>query len=326
MSSRKALIVGINKYSSTNVLTGCINDATAISTVLERNGDGSPNFSTRLITDIQTKSELKSMIIKLFDGKHEIALLFFAGHGTLDDFGGGYIVTPDYAKNDVGISMDEILTIMNGSRATDRIVILDCCHSGAFGTPAVSGAKATQIHEGVTILTSSEDKGLSKEIKGHGVFTSLLLDALQGGAADLRGCISPGSVYAHIDQALGPWAQRPVFKTNVTRFITLRKVNPPIDLEILRKINEYFPSPEKEYSLNPSYEYTNAKNIEHSVIEPLANAENVAIFKNLQKFESVNLVKPVGEEHMYFAAMKSKSCKLTALGFHYWRLVKEGRI
>lgn len=54
--------------------------------------------------------------------------------------------------------------------------------------------------------------------------------------------------------------------------------------------------------------------------------ENVAIFKNLQKFQSVGLVMPVDVDHMYFAAMNSKSCRLTALGYHYWRLVKDKRI
>ncbi len=29
---------------------------------------------------------------------------------------------------------------------------------------------------------------------------------------------------------------------------------------------------------------------------------------------------------MYFAAMNSKTCKLTVLGFQYWRLVKEKRL
>ena len=46
----------------------------------------------------------------------------------------------------------------------------------------------------------------------------------------------------------------------------------------------------------------------------------------LQKLEGIGLVVPVGEEHMYFAAMNSKACELTAVGKQYWRLVKEGRI
>lgn len=154
----------------------------------------------------------------------------------------------------------------------------------------------------------------------------MLLNAISGGAADLRGHITPGSVYAYIDQALGSWDQRPVFKTNITRFTSLRTVQPAISIETLRKIINYFPTPREEYRLDPSYEDTNAEVVEHKVIEPYADPNNVKVFKDLQKLESIGLVIPVGEEHMYFAAMNSKSCKLTALGYHYWRLVKDKRI
>ena len=47
---------------------------------------------------------------------------------------------------------------------------------------------------------------------------------------------------------------------------------------------------------------------------------------NTTNEEMVGLVCPVGEEHMYYAAMNSKSCKLTPLGQHYWNLVKSGKI
>ena len=61
------------------------------------------------------------------------------------------------------------------------------------------------------------------------------------------------------------------------------------------------------------------------MIEPFANEEHVETFKDLQLFESVGLVEPVDADHMYFAAMENKSCKLTALGLHYWRLSKDRR-
>ena len=193
---------------------------------------------------------------------------------------------------------------------------MDCCHSGKFGASSLISDNKTLITKGVTILTASKDSESAVEINGHGVFTALLLQALSGGASDLHGSITPGSVYAYIDQALGPWNQRPVFKTNVSEFIHLRTINPPIPLETLRKIIEYFKSPEEKYLLNPSYEYT----------DKTAVNEKVTIFKNLQKFERVGLVVPIDEEHMYYAAMNSKSCKLTALGLHYWRLVKNKKI
>jgi len=79
---------------------------------------------------------------------------------------------------------------------------------------------------------------------------------------------------------------------------------------------DYFPSPQVEYALAPTYEYT----------EPGHDPAKVAIFKDLQKMEGVQLVVPVGEEHMYHAAMNSKSCRLTALGFQYWRLASEKKL
>lgn len=321
---KKALVVGINNYPS-SPLHGCINDASYFSGIIEANGDGSPNFTVRQCNDVATKSELKGLIVDLFRGANETALFYYSGHGYIDELG-GYIATPDYAPNDYGVSMDEILTLANESKSKNRIIILDCCHSGAFGSPMSNKGRITQISEGVSILTASKGDEPSLEVNGHGVFTNLLLNALRGGAADLRGHITPGSIYAYIDQALGPWDQRPVFKTNVSSFTSIRQVLPQIPIDVLRKLTLYFPSPTDEYLLDPSFEDTNTLEVEHKVIEPYANPENTVKFKELQKMESVGLVIPVDEEHMYYAAMNSKSCKLTALGYHYWRLIDDKRI
>ncbi len=314
---RKALVVGINDYPKAP-LRGCVNDAVAITGVLGTHGDGSPNFGVKLITSPSaniTRAMLKAEIEALFSGDPDIALLYFSGHGVVDSFG-GYIVTRDFTKYDEGVSMDEILKLANHSKAKDKIILLDCCYSGAFGSPTTTGSNVAQLTEGLSILTASRDSESALEINGCGVFTALVVDALQGGAADLRGHITPGSIYAYVDQALGPWDQRPIFKTNVTRFTSVRTISPPVPHATLRKLVDYFPKPQVEHKLDPSYEFT----------EAAANSDKVQIFKDLQKFVSVGLVVPVGEEHMYFAAMNSKSCKLTALGFQYWRLVNEKRL
>ena len=316
---KKALIVGINNYP-TSPLSGCVNDAKVIANILERNGDGGANFSIKMELDVSTKSKLKGAIRDCFAGDEDVALFYFSGHGFIDTIG-GYIVTPDFSKDDWGVSMQEILEIVNQSKCRSKVVILDCCHSGFMGNITVSGQTATVINEGVTILTASKQDAPAIETDGHGVFTSLLLEALKGGAADVTGNITPGGIYAYIDRALGPWGQRPVFKTNVTRFSPLRTVKPQIDISVLRKIAEYFVEPYAEYDLDPSYEFTNTPSVEHDIVEPYAKAENVAIFKNLQKFESIGLIVPCGEDHMYYAAMKSKKCKLTAIGQYYWQLV-----
>lgn len=314
---RKALVVGINDYL-TAPLHGCVNDANSIANVLESNGDGSPNFSVKLITspsDLITKSSLRRAIEELFQGSCDIALLYFSGHGFIKSTG-GYLVTTDHQRYDEGVSMDDILSLANQSHARDKVIIFDCCHSGAAGTPSVTGSNLAQLSEGLSVLTASRDSEVAMEVNGSGVFTSLVVDALKGGAADLRGNISPGSLYAYVDEALGAWDQRPIFRTNVTRFTSLRVITPKVPLQTLRKITTYFPSPEEHHLLDPSYEFTDASAVQ----------ENVEIFKDLQKFESVGLLIPVDEEHMYFAAMNSKSCRLTAMGYQYWRLVNEKKV
>lgn len=195
-----------------------------------------------------------------------------------------------------------------------------------MGNINTTGQQTAVINEGVTILTASRSDETSKEVDGHGVFTSLLIEALSGSAADVTGHITPGGIYAYIDKALGPWEQRPVFKTNVTRFTSLRNVTPQVDLSIIRRLCDYFTNEDEELQIDPSYEPTNSPYVAHEVVKPYANEEHTRIFSDLQKLEGIGLVVPVGEEHMYYAAMKSKSCALTAIGKQYWRLVKGNRI
>lgn len=134
---------------------------------------------------------------------------------------------------------------------------------------------------------------------------------------------TPGSVYAHIDQSLGPWQQRPVFKTNVKSFVSLRKVQPPLVLHELLRIIEFFPTPGFQFQLDPSFE-PEMKGRDAGMAPP--NPSNTSKFAILQKYNRVNLLVPVDAPHMWNAAMESKTCKLTVLGEHYRRLVAEKRI
>ena len=167
--------------------------------------------------------------------------------------------------------------------------MFDSCHSGIAGTPPVAGQLA-MLSEGITILTASTKDQYATEQNRRGVFTTLLVDALSGVAANLVGDISPGGVYAYIDQSLGAWEQRPVFKTNVKSFVSLRKVQAPIELADLRQITEFFPSPGFHYSLDPSFE-PELKGRSSGMPEP--NPENTRKFAVLQKYNRVNLVVPV---------------------------------
>jgi hypothetical protein len=323
---RIALIAGINYYEHGAPLFGCVDDAHAVKAILERHDGGSVNFDCMLLTgtgpsDRVHRGDLKDRIETLFNTDAEIALFYFAGHGHIEATG-GYLLATDSSRGDEGVSLSEILTLANESPARNKLIILDSCHSGIAGTPPTGGQLAA-LAEGLTVLTASTKDQYATEQNGRGVFTTLFVDALSGSAANLTGDITPGSVYAHIDQSLGAWEQRPVFKTNVKQFVSLRKVSPPISTPDLRRLTEFFPSPGFEFLLDPTYEpEMRGRDVEM----PPPNPEHTRAFAILQKFNRLNLLVPVDAPHMWNAAMECKGCRLTALGEHYRRLVENGRI
>lgn len=324
---RKALVVGIDYYTSVSPLHGCVNDAHSVKAVLERHADGAVNFSVKLLTgtgpaDTVSRLELKDAVRELFSGDAETALFYFAGHGFIE-VTGGYLITSECKSGDDGLSLNDVLVHANGSAARNKVIVLDSCHSGIAGTSANHKAYSAELAEGITILTASTAEQYATEKNGSGVFTSLFVDALSGSAANLVGDVTPGSVYAHIDQSLGPWEQRPVFKTNVKSFVSLRKVQPPIALSDLQRLSELFPQPGFEFQLDPTYE-PEMKGRDPGM--PLPDPEHTKTFAILQKYNRLNLLVPVDAPHMWNAAMESKACRLTALGEHYRRLVEWNRI
>lgn len=329
---RKALIVGIDHYEHIRHLSGCVNDAHSVKTTLERNADGTLNFTAPQLltgtssTQMVLKRDLKEAARELFADDAEIALCYFAGHGYIEDTG-GFLCGSDSETGDDGLSLQELMTLVNASRARNKVIVLDSCHSGVTGNNALTGGLA-EISDGVTILTASTENQYAYEVPGGGagVFTGLLVDALNGAAANLVGDITPGSVYAHIDQSLGPWAQRPVFKTNVKTFVSLRKTEPPIALTDLQALTTHFPALDYCFPLDPSFEPERSKDQREDPSIPPPDPQHTATFRVLQNYVKVNLVRPVDAPHMWHAAMQSKSCELTVLGQHYWNLVDHGLI
>jgi hypothetical protein len=318
MAMRRALLVGIDHYEQ-GPLEGCIADAEAMERLLSRDDDGTLNFDTTLLTSDQetiTRAYLREHIKHLFASPAEVALLFFSGHGTENDLG-GYLVTTDAHLYDEGVWLTEVLTYAN--RAThigEVVIILDSCHSGSLGeVPAADNTHAS-LREGLSILTASRGSESALELGGASVFTTLVCAGLDGGAADILGNVTVAGVYAYVDQALGAWDQRPLFKSHVSRMLCLRRARPAIDIAILRQLPEWFEAPDAELALSPRHEHS----------EEPHDPEAERTFRALQRCNRVKLVEPVGEEDMYYAAVRSTGCRLTPLGRHYWSLADERRI
>lgn len=328
---KKALVIGIDDYP-TSPLNGCVNDAISIANTIEKNGDGSPNFSVKILTSNETDvttAVLSETIANLFTGDADTVLLFFAGHGIINpDTNAGYIVSQNGSRGAWGMSLSEIIGLANKAypRIKSTVIILDSCHSGYAGEVAgIGNDQIAAIGTGVTILTACHRSGTAAESNGHGLFTDILLDGLSGGSADICGRITPASIYSHVDQTLGPWEQRPIYKANVQSFVTLRQVNPKIPLDVLRKLPTYFPDATSIFALDPSYEPDRA-NVPQQFQNTPVDDDHARIFKELQACNRYGLVVPVNAEHMYYAAINSTGCRLTAQGAHYRKLAEMKRI
>ena len=322
--SRRALIVGINKYDHVGSLTGCVPDATEMHNVLSRHADGSLNFESRLLTSpgpsAITRAFLRQQWRELFQDSRDDVLFYFSGHGIPTDVG-GYLVTQDGTPDDPGLPMDDVVTMANKSAAATVLLILDCCFSGATGNPANLQAggnleNRALLREGVTILAASRSTEEAVEMGGHGVFTNLILGALRGGAADVRGRVSAASIYAYAEAALGAWQQRPLYKSHAAQLEPVRRCEPTVPDGLLRELPQYFPRPNHEYQLDMTYEETN----------PTAMPAHVAIFKKFKRLQIGGLLKPRVGEDLYWTATRSEAVLLTDLGQFYLRLVNANRI
>jgi hypothetical protein len=314
---RRALIVGLDDYPDCP-LNSCVNDANRIGEIIRRNADGSPNFDCRFLLAPSSTVERRTLaqaIEQLFASEADVAVFYFSGHGSID-VSGGYLMTPDAKVYSDGYPMRDLLVHAIKSRVREVVVILDCCHSGEFGNLPEVETNQALLREGVAVLAASRSYEPSIEMGASGVFTTLVYDALNGGAADILGRVTVGSIYAYVDLALSAWDQRPVFKAHLSKFTPLRQCEPHVDSAILRLLPTYFESPDYELPLDPSYEPD---------VEP-KDVKNERTFAHLQRLRDARLLVPIGEKHLYYAAVNSKACKLTALGRFYWQLAKLGRI
>lgn len=323
---RRALIVGIDHYKG-GPLKASINDAKNIYKVLSRNDDNSVNFDCRIMTSTEepkiTVRQLKKEIFDLLYQEAEVAVLYFSGHGASTEFG-GYLVTQDSMKYQEGVSLDEILTLANTSKVNEVIIILDCCFSGKLGNLKGIGNRTALLREGVSILTSSRDtqKSYEKVVededdkKTENVFTSIIIDALSGGAADILGNVNVTGMYNYINQLLTTWEQRPILKSHISKMVSVRKCKPKIELEKLREITTYFKTKDFQYQLDPTFD----KDIDPS------NEENQKIMEDFREYYKLELLVPSKEKYMYYAAKNSDTCKLTNKGQYFWDMVKYNRV
>lgn len=370
---RRALIVGIDHYDKVPPLNGCVADAREMARVLAThapgaNGGPTDNFECRLLVSARggepiSSNRLKKEWLDIFEDpgapgkKFEGDVVFyFSGHGAVNEYG-GHLVTQeaDADDPDLGFEMEHLVLLANRHSAANSVtIIIDACHSGVVGNPPDQDG-LVKIKRGISILSASLPDEYAMEVDGRGVFTRLVVSALEGGGGDVLGNVSPASIFAYAQAALAPQEQRPMYKTHASDWEVIRRVAPVVSLAELRQLPEFFPAEDSQFQMDPEYEHTELENFdkgESSKIQPDGYSEDggrtvpqltrerrakiekkIAIFKLFKRYQVVGLLEPVkelmrkgNENDLYWAALDSKPVRLTRLGQYYRQLGARGLI
>jgi hypothetical protein len=196
-----ALIIGNNKYDDQKLaqLKTPAADSQALAKILDDKTIGSFDEVTPLIN--QTETRVRRAISTFLTNRKpdDLVLLYFSGHGVLDDRGRLYLALKDTQVNllkATSISSSFVADEMDSCRSKRQILILDCCHSGAFarGTKGEQKAITETTFEGSgfgrVVLTASDSTQYALEgdqvIKQTelSLFTHFLLEGLKTGEAD----------------------------------------------------------------------------------------------------------------------------------------------
>ena len=201
--ARFALLIGISKYDSPLVtpIPSAKEDIYAFQKVLVNSSTGLFPPKNVLVLENPSRMEMESEVYNLFKNKkpEDVALLFFSGHGILDDWNQFYFATRDTNIEINGefnpittVSALQVQTIAQRSRSKKQILILDSCYSGAFSSGLIPkddnhvNIKSQLGGRGRIVLTSSNSAQrsfFSTESK-LSIYTNYLLEGIITGAAD----------------------------------------------------------------------------------------------------------------------------------------------
>jgi len=194
MTKRIALLIGVSEYGEDiSPLLAAPRDVAAMQQVLADPLRGNFEVWEPLINP--DLAQFQIAVQKLFTTlkKSDVGLLFFSGHGLVDDDNHLYLATKGTSKayyQATSVPASFIQGLSKASYSKRQIIILDCCYSGAFAEGWQQKSVGLDLQrelgaEGRVVLTSSSKTQLSfqQEDGDLSLYTQYLVEGLKTGAA-----------------------------------------------------------------------------------------------------------------------------------------------
>lgn len=210
-STRWSVLIGVNSYhESLGPLQCCVNDAKLLRDVLLSEVCGFAKQNVLLLCDgepqdrVPTYGNIHSWLGTWLSRPKagDLVLVYFAGHGREVD--GRAMLVPQDATLDslnvTGIPIDYVRDLLERCDASQKVLILDACHSGAGRDVVVMGQtfrSELDVGEGIYTIASCDTDQISYDWpeKEHGVFTYFLADAIDSATVAPDGRVTLDAVY-----------------------------------------------------------------------------------------------------------------------------------
>ena len=209
----RALLIGNSTYPADEhnlqTLKGPVKDIAALNRALIDPGTGLfADVDVALLPEATSSRVIRTM--GRFFGtaaRDDVLLVYFSGHGKLDQNGRLHLCMQDTESTDLlstAVSSARINEFADASRARNVIIVLDCCHAGAFRGGELGDAVAGP---GRYVLTSCRGTQLANDAtveNGTSYFTQHLVDGLLGAAADQDrdGWVTFSDLYSYVNRQL----------------------------------------------------------------------------------------------------------------------------
>lgn len=145
------LAIGIDDYRFWPKLHSAVHDTRAVAEMLREQYGFSETRSITLINEAATKDKVFDAFVQL-KGKlqeNDLLLIYFAGHGVLDDFDTGSWVPVDARQNAISdyVSTDAINRMLAKLPARHVFLVADACYSGSLFAERGANLKTSVLND-----------------------------------------------------------------------------------------------------------------------------------------------------------------------------------
>ncbi|RRS00466.1 caspase, EACC1-associated type [Glycomyces terrestris] len=203
----RALLLGTAAYDHLAPVPAAVNNVEAMREALVRR-TGIPAAHCEALTNANDLTEVGAAVERAAQGAKDLLLVYFSGHGLVDDTGMLHLALPQTSQGLLpwsGVPFAFLHRAIQTARAEAKVIVLDCCFSG-IATQVLADAESLILGQirvsGHVTLTSSPANSPSYAFEGkrHTAFTQAFLDVLKHGSRRAGALLTLDDVFLELER------------------------------------------------------------------------------------------------------------------------------